>query len=169
MWYILAGILCVVLILVLIWWFLPAKQKDSNVDQKIPSTHDLSASQNIALATTQTAEDQKLRANTTVSTEVRGYKMPTSRDEQLVMMQGTWATFDGILYVIESIDIAQDRFTMIKKTANPTSIVYTGTGWNNNNLYTIGSDGKTATFVYQGASMVIQTQNISILLIRQTQ
>lgn len=140
--------------------------QSSETNEPIPSVQDLLASQNIALAQSQPIEDKELRANTLVSTEIRGYTMPTTRDEQLSMMAGTWMTQQGIEYVFDQVDLARDRFVVTKKITTPISIVYTTSGWNNNILQTIGSDGKNATFVYEGASMVLQTQNVSIILIR---
>lgn len=134
--------------------------------EPIPPVQDLLASQNTALAQSQPIEDKALRANTLVSTDIRGYTMPTTRDEQLSMMAGTWVTQQGIEYVFDQVDLIQDRFVVTKKIITPVSITYTSSGWNNNILQTVGSDNKNATFVYEGASMVLQTQNISIILIR---
>lgn len=142
MWLIPAVFVCILLIVVLVWYF-----RKSSLDK--------------SLATTQPTED-----NTLVSTEIRGYTMPTSRDEQLKLMEGNWITTDGIVYTFDHIDLIQDRFIATKQITNPSIITYTATGWNNNNLFAVGSDGKNATFVYEGSSMVLRTQNVSIVLIK---
>jgi hypothetical protein len=54
MWYIIVGVICIILVLVLIWWFYPRTNTAKTISDEHQLSQDLIASQNTA----QTTEDQ---------------------------------------------------------------------------------------------------------------
>lgn len=94
------------------------------------------------------------------ATEVRSWAMPTSRDDQLKLMAGTWMS-SGVKYV----DTIQDRFVITKNISTPQSANYITIEWNNNIITARGDDGHNTKFTYEGSSMVVALSNGSTLLL----
>jgi hypothetical protein len=188
--------LVVVIILTISYWFWVYKPSQSTIDasasiqptvsasiqpivsasiqsavstpiQTTPPPPVILADQNTAMAAQQPVLDQKIFTNSTTATSIRSYDMPTTRDQQLNYMAGNWATIDGIKYTFDSVDLVADKFVITKTAATPISISYVVEGWTNNIIHALGSDGKNASFTYEGASMVLQVGGQTILLIRQ--